>query len=195
MRDWWFPAVLLLCVGAAVVYFGVLPTNQPRPRHAAPSGNEQPASGNEQPANEPERDEAPSMTIEQLRAACIEEIKQRRMPRYNEPTACHRYEDLTRGTLPATSVAPVAPAAPATPAPAAPAEESPYATIPIDECTSFRRGSIEYRDCRHRESERIRRECAQKTWQADQASGAARQRLRREAAAYCREQSRYRPVD
>lgn len=64
-------------------------------------------------------------------------------------------------------------------------------SVAVDECARFPLGSIGFRECRAREKNRLIEWCRRLESQLDRASGDARERLRSQSSAVCREARNY----
>lgn len=137
--------------------------------------------------------------IDDLRAACVAEVRKGGAPLRGSTTACGRYEAMTRGTAPssATVSAPRSKAAKATTKPRKPRSrsESKAERGEVNECGEFDYGSIAYRHCRADEKKRLAAQCRQLSTRADRAKGENRSRLKTAASAQCAAAERYRIVD
>jgi hypothetical protein len=117
-----------------------------------------------------------------------------------------RVRDLLGGFEPVTPESPAVQSAPQSPEPAASPPQQPPAssepapgnqavlqtdTLRIDECDQYGGGSIEFRQCRAREKERLSAWCNELGNQGSTARGSAYEGLRQQTTAVCAAAERY----
>lgn len=141
---------------------------------------------------------------DELRAACVAEVRKGGAPIRSPSSACARYEGMTQGAAtvdvdPAPRVKPEK----AKPKPRkqrssksrAAKAESGSEVEHDDGCGKFDYGSIAYRHCRADEKKRLTLQCRQLTAKADRADGKKRAGLKASAARQCQAARQYQIVD
>lgn len=148
---------------------------------------------------------APAPDLATLRANCVEEARSGKGLSASLNRACAEFAAASRAELPAPKQEPP-PRSNSTPefrsdkqarnAPAAPGNGLPYTEVMLADCEGRHGyGTIDYRRCRAKQAEDLRRQCRELTQRADRASSYERQKLRMYARSYCRESDRYRVTD
>lgn len=142
--------------------------------------------------------DAPAVTLESLRAACVTEARQVDL-QPQQRTACARYEQAAnheaanrprpRVTQPAHEPAPSAVA------PHRRASEPERAQMTGGVCGVHPYGSIAYRECRASEKKRLLALCKRATDNAEATLGAYREQMKETARAHCRTAELYRIVN
>lgn len=207
MKDWFVPILLAVILCGGLLYVLVIglspsPTLVPAPAPSAATASKPHSTPEDLSATLPGGISTPTPAdIAALRARCVEESRSGNGLTLNLASACQQFAEASRLSLPTPRALPPAPRLPQTsPAPRLPSDPQHsgglrYAPVYVEQCGRYGKGSIEYRRCRSREAERLRKECLRYPQLADRANGEERQRLRDFARAYCRESNRYRVID
>lgn len=212
MKDWLIPITLATALSLGALYLFALSFAKPEggtsPLPSTSPLKDSPALHTEPPADVA-ADRHPMILpappdVAKLRARCVEEARSGRGLTPGLSSACAAFSAASRAELPVTRTPPRSAGLPQpTIRPSTPARPDPnvegglrYVPIPVTDCgTRHRHGSIDYRKCRARVADYLRKACHDVTEQAAQASGDRRQHLRALARSYCRESSRYRITD
>lgn len=213
MKDWLIPITLAVALSLGALYLFALSFANPAKNSASslPStslSKNSPTRNAERPVGAEEAGREitapPPPDVAKLRARCVEEARSGRGLTTDLSSACAEFSAASRAELPVPSAPARAPGMQQpTMRPSAPARPDPnvegglrYVPIPVTDCrVGHRYGTIDYRRCRARVAEYLRKACLDVTQQADQASGDHRQYLRALARSYCRESTRYRVID
>lgn len=127
--------------------------------------------------------------IEQLRKACVAEVRNAGSATGSSSSACAHYEQaVALGGDPTINVisAPTYRGTTSAPRTARSVERTIGPTLVPHECRMYAYGSIRYRECRADEKKRLLTVCAQDKRWADRTSGEQRQMAKAAAAANCR---------
>lgn len=127
--------------------------------------------------------------IEQLRKACVGEVRNAGSATRSSSSACARYEQaVALDGDPTINViaAPTYRGTTSAPRTGRSVERTIGPTLVPHECRMYAYGSIRYRECRAYEKKRLLAVCANEKERADQTSGEQRQMAKAVAAANCR---------
>lgn len=127
--------------------------------------------------------------IEQLRKACVAEVRNAGSATRSSSSACARYEQaVALGGDPTINViaAPTYRGSTSAPRAGRSVERTIGPTLVPHECRMYAYGSIRYRECRADEKKRLLAVCAREKKWADRTSGEQRQMAKAVAAANCR---------
>ena len=153
----------------------------------APLDDSQPAPAPEFLTDRPEA--VTPIDVEQLRKACVTEVRSAGSASQSSTGVCARYEQaVALGGDPTINViaAPTYRGTTSAPRTGRSVERTIGPTLVPHECRMYAYGSIRYRECRAYEKKRLLAVCANEKEWADQTSGEQRQMAKAVAAANCR---------
>lgn len=138
------------------------------------------------------------LTMEELRAKCVEEVRRNDPRPLGANSYCQQFATLSRRFAPPPEAATSSPrfsAAPqSSPEPEPVQRERQYAVY-VNDCKTWGYGSIAYRQCRAREAKRLPDECTKYRGKLNTAAYDRSEDVREWMRAYCREADAYRVVD
>jgi len=181
---------ILITIGSAWMLIGQLPPLRPesatvmQAEGVAPT--DAPAAATTMPAIQTD---SPPLTVEQLRAACVAEVRVAGKPSRNASTACARYEAaVAHGGDTSINVADAPEYRYDTPQtrPRPRQDQRVRPTLIAYECGNHSYGSIAFRNCRATEKKRLMAACRRGKQSAERAQGELRASSWPVAVANCR---------